>query len=546
MRDDPVEILELLLDLSTNLAAKRSHSDLLDSVARQARQLLRAERVEVLILDQTNCYLLPAAVDPKTPDAPPLERIPLYWGTERNAAHPASYTAFSGKVVQLSDINVFTGLDFTDVRRQDDISGHRTRSFVAFPLRNHDAMTIGVVQAFNVAAYGLSSDGVLPGWLARGITAFASMAAVAMTNLKLIEDNQQLIRRLGRSNDALERENARLRREVGEGPVFPDVIGDSAPMRETYRLVSRTADSKVTVLLLGETGAGKEVLAQAIHRKSQRKDGPFVVQNCAAVPEHLLESELFGHRRGSFTGAFETKIGLFQAAHQGTLFLDEIGDMPLPLQGKLLRVLQDGEVRPIGDTRGRKVDVRIIAATHVDLREKVRSGAFREDLFYRLCVFPIRVPPLRERRSDILPLARHFLGRAAAAHSRAEPRISDEAATLLEQHDYPGNVRELKNAIDRALLLLDQDGPIEPAHLPFEIVGEERRDGEIRLPGPVPPDAKNLKTILQRYETVVLATMLDDHGWNQTRAARKLGISRRSLVEKIQRYGIRRNSRAEP
>lgn len=539
--EDPVQILELLLDLSATFAAKRSYSDLLDSVVRQGRQLLRAARVEVLTLDYTNCFLLPAAVDAEGNGASQGERIPLYDGTERNIASPASYAAFTGKIVQLADIYKFTGFDFGDIHRRDAQLRRRTTSYVAVPLRNHDAMTIGVVQAFDIGASAPSREGILPPWMARGILAFASMAAVAMTNLKLIEDKQRLIRRLGRSNDALERENARLRSEVGQVLMFPEVIGNSPAIRETFRLVGRAMDSKVTVLLLGETGSGKEVLAQLVHRKSQRRDGPFVVQNCAALPEQLLESELFGHRRGAFTGAFEAKIGLFQAADQGTLFLDEIGDMPLGLQGKLLRVLQDSEVRPIGETRSRKVDIRIIAATHMDLRDKVRNGTFREDLFYRLCVFPITVPPLRERRTDILPLANHFLARAGAAHERQKARLSRAAADLLEQYDYPGNVRELKNAIERALLLSDGDGLIDPAHLPLEIAGP--RPGEdIRLPGPVPPDAKGLKTILQRYETVVLATMLEDHGWNQTRAARKLGISRRSLVEKIQRYGIRQNS----
>jgi sigma-54-dependent transcriptional regulator len=543
--DNPVEVLELLLDLSATLAAQRSYSDLLESVARHGRQLLRAARMEILTLDYTNCYLLPAAADPPADGIAPGSRVPLYNnGTERNVSNPASFAAFTGRIVQLPDIYKFTGFDFGEIHQRDRILGRRTTSYVAVPLRNHDAMTIGVVQAFDIGSAAVSGNAVLPPWMARGLLAFTSMAAVAMTNLRLIEDKQRLIRQLGRSNDTLVKENARLRSEVGQASTLSEIVGSSPAIHETFQLIERTVDSNVTVLLLGETGSGKEVLAQAVHRKSQRRDGPFIVQNCAALPEHLLESELFGHKRGAFTGAHEAKIGLFQAADRGTLFLDEIGDMPLGLQGKLLRVLQDGEVRPIGETRSRRVDVRIIAATNADLREKVRNGAFREDLFYRICVFPIRVPPLRERRPDILLLSDHFLARTAAAHGRQKPRLARAAADLLEQYDYPGNVRELKNAIERALLLSDGDGLIEPAHLPLEIAGPRYND-EIRRPGPVPPDAKTLKTILQRYETVVLATMLEDHGWNQTRAARKLGISRRSLVEKIQRYGIRHNSAGE-
>jgi sigma-54-dependent transcriptional regulator len=542
MLDDPVEILEFLLDLPTSLAAKRSYAELLESVAQQGRRLLRAGRIEILTLDQTNRFLVPAASDPK-PAGGTAEPIPLYAGAERNTTNAAAHAAFTGKLVRLPDIYRFTGFDFEALHREDRLVRRRTRSFIAFPLRNHDAMTIGVVRGFDMD-WGLE-DAVVPPWLDRGVQAFASMAAVAMTNLKLMEDKQQLIRRLGRSNTSLETENARLRSQVVQVEALPDVIGESQAMREVYQLVARTLDSTVTVLLTGETGSGKEVMAQAIHRGGKRKSCPFIVQNCAALPEHLLESELFGHRRGAFTGAFESKPGLFQAADRGTLFLDEIGDMPLGLQGKLLRVLQDSEIRPIGETRSRKVDVRIIAATHKDLREKVRSGEFREDLYYRLCVFPIRVPPLRERRADILPLVEHFLGRAAIAHGRDKPLISAAAAELLERHLYPGNVRELKNAVERALLLLDGDGPIQCEHLPAELAGSSGNGdapGETMLLGPIPPDGSDLRTILQRYETAVISTKLEDHGWNQTRAARELGISRRSLVEKIQRYQIRRES----
>jgi sigma-54 dependent transcriptional regulator len=242
-QDDPVEVLELLLDLSATLAAQRSYSDLLDSVARHGRQLLRADRIEILTLDYTNCYLFAAAADPAIGAASSPDRVPLYDGTERNITNPGNYAAFTGKIIQLPDVYKFSGFDFGDIYRRDRALGRRTTSYVAVPLRNHEAMTIGVVQAFDIGTSTPEGGGVLPPWMARGILAFASMAAVAMTNLKLIEDKQRLIRRLDRSNDALEKENARLRSEVGQTMAFPDVIGESPAIRETFRLIARTVES---------------------------------------------------------------------------------------------------------------------------------------------------------------------------------------------------------------------------------------------------------------------------------------------------------------
>lgn len=537
MRGDADEFLSFFLSLSVTLAAQRSRDELYAVVAAQARHLIGARRSELLTLDHTNQHLVMMASDP-LPGARPAP-IPLYEGTGRNMSRVAAQAAFSGRIVAVPDVYGFSMFDLSDLHVRDQRDGWRTRSTLAFPLRNHEGMTIGVIQAFDIEDAGSTPETVLPDGLQRFVLSFAPMAAVAMTNMRLLDEKQSLIRRLGRSNDNLEEENARLRSHVSQKTTFAEVIGDSPAMQDAFKLVRRTLDSKVTVLLNGETGTGKEVMAHAIHRNSIRRDGPFIVQNCAALPEQLLESELFGHRRGAFTGATENKTGLFQAADRGTLFLDEIGDMPLTLQGKILRVLQDSEVRPIGETRGRKVDVRIIAATHRDLREHVRAGLFREDLFYRICVFPIVLPALRERVSDILPLANHLVAQFAAQMGRARPRISTEAAELLERHPFPGNVRELKNVVERALLLLDGGEVIGPQHLPTEL----QRLGYVHeyvLPGPTPPDAGDLREILQRYEAIVISSWLDNHGWNQTLTARALNISRRSLVEKIQRYAIRR------
>ncbi|VVN30006.1 Anaerobic nitric oxide reductase transcription regulator NorR [Pseudomonas fluorescens] len=303
------------------------------------------------------------------------------------------------------------------------------------------------------------------------------------------------------------------------------LIGSSTAMDETYRLIGKVLNTPYTVLLRGETGTGKEVVARAIHSAGPRKGNAFVVQNCAAFPEGLLESELFGYRKGAFTGAERNHTGLFDAAHGGTLLLDEIGDMPLSLQAKLLRVLQEGEVRPLGASAAHKVDVRIIAATHRDLAAMVAQGSFREDLYYRLAQFPIELPPLRERDGDVLLLAREFAQKASAALGRAPVGWSSAAMDQLSSHAFPGNVRELKCLVERAVLLCD-DGVILPAHLSLP-----------SLPAQEPVDA-TLRQRLERVERVFLIDCLHKNRGNRTRTARELGVARRTLLYRLARLKI--------
>ena len=541
--DDPDtgRLLSLMLDASQVLSHQRTVPALLAEAAQLTAGLTGGRRVDIYTLDQTNRHLV--AAHSTGPSAVVEESVPLYAGDRRNTASVLAHAAFTGRLVTVADIYRFSGFDFGQTYRADLLMGHRTKSLLAFPLRNHDATTIGVMQATDVAPENGTAEALLRPALARGIEALAGMVAVALSNLRLIEDKQVLIRRLARQNDTLAAENDRLRNEEVAARQFGGVIGVSPAMQDVFALARRTLASDITVLLLGETGSGKDVLAQAIHELGHRRHRPFVAQNCAALPEQLLESELFGHRRGAFTGATDHKQGLFQAADGGTLFLDEIGDMPLALQGKLLRVLQNSEVREVGETRSRKVDVRIIAATNQRLRDRVRDGSFREDLFYRLCVFPITLPPLRERRADIAPLAEHFLARLAVEQHRPKPVLSRQALEVLDGHAFPGNVRELRNGLARALVLLDRDDVIEEAHLP-----PEWRPGDGVQPapaGPLPPDGHGLRRIISRYEAVVIASSLEENGWNQTATARSLGISRRSLVEKMQRHAIKRVSRTK-
>ncbi len=335
----------------------------------------------------------------------------------------------------------------------------------------------------------------------------------------------------------LEREVEILRRKLGIHGDLPSshVIAESARMREVLLLVNKVAQTDVTVLVRGESGTGKQIIAELVHRLSPRSDKPLFTINCAAIPEGLLESELFGHERGAFTGADRTKLGLFEMVHGGTMFLDEIGDLALPLQAKLLRVLQDGRFFRIGGTQELVVDVRIVAATNRDLESMVRDGRFREDLYWRLNVFPIRIPPLRERREDILPLAHHFLERYAQKLGKPISGITREGAERLLMYSFPGNVRELEHLIERAVILADstlltsQDLTVGDVTVrtPSCRLGESRDVCALwRLPL---PDAVRL------LEERRIEEAMEKSGGVKTRAAEILGISERALRYKLGR-----------
>jgi len=358
------------------------------------------------------------------------------------------------------------------------------------------------------------------------------------------------------STRALQNEVRALRRQVGRAvsPGGERLVGSSPALLEIFKTVGKVAPRNVSVLITGESGTGKELVAHALHAASPRTDGPFIAINAAAIPRELLESELFGHERGAFTGATTSRAGRFREASGGTLFLDEIGDMPIDLQAKLLRVLQSGEVIPVGGRDPERVDVRIIAATHRDLDERVRAGVFREDLLYRLRVVPLSIPPLRERAEDIRTLSLHFTHRYAPELAEGEVSLPDATIARLEQHDWPGNVRELENAIKRALVLstgdllapeafdflTSQPEPKTPVASLEDLVAHE-----VETLFDAEGDASNLyHHIQERVERPLIEIVLERTQGNQIRAAALLGINRNTLRKKITELGIELPKRA--
>jgi two-component system response regulator PilR (NtrC family) len=331
------------------------------------------------------------------------------------------------------------------------------------------------------------------------------------------------------SKRALAKDNAILREQLAARGRFEQMVGRSAAMQAVFSVVEKVAPARTTVLVTGESGTGKELVAHALHARSPRSAGPFVPVNCGAIPEGLIETELFGHAKGAFTGAQGAKIGLFLAAQDGTLFLDEIGELPQGVQVKLLRAIQERRIRPVGENADIEVDVRLVAATNRDLAADVREGRFREDLYYRLNVVEVRVPPLRDRREDVLPLAEHFLRRFAAEHGRAAPRLSVEAMRRLDEYPFPGNVRELENLIERGVALSSGE-EISVDALPA-VLG---RAGSQRLEGPL-PEGFSLEAHLESIERELIErALLESRGVKKDAAAR-LGLTFRQFRHRVKR-----------
>ena len=410
-----------------------------------------------------------------------------------------------------------------DVSASPSLTTASVRSTVAVPLWSGEEI-LGVVQVDNRDAPGMLKPPDLEVMLL-----LAAQASMAVANARLIGRLRVAEARLVNENNFLKRRQRNAQSAEGGS----SIIGDSEAMQALQKQIDKVADTPVTVLIEGETGSGKELVATALHERSSRNDKLFVAVNCAAMSEGLLESELFGHRKGAFTGAHDNKEGMFDLADGGTLFLDEITEAPIAIQSKLLRALQEGEVRPVGAARSHRVSVRVVAATNRDLEKEVEEGRFREDLYYRLKVFPLRVPPLRERRKDIAPLAEAFLARYAVELNKVVAGVAVDAMRLLTAYDWPGNVRELQNEVQRLVIQAEKGGFVSA-----DLVSSRMRAGQelLRKAG---GKKSTLKATVQTVERFVIYQALEECNNNKTKAAAQLGITREGLAQEVEAVHLR-------
>ncbi len=396
----------------------------------------------------------------------------------------------------------------------------KVKTFAAQPLVFRGE-TLGVLALFD--------GGVLTAPDFAWLRVFADHAAVSLANARAFEEIQQL-------RERLEQENVYLRQEVTEAVGASDLVGGNPGLKKVRQQIQLVAPTDAAVLVTGESGTGKELVARAIHELSSRRERALIKVNCGAVPDALFESEFFGHVRGSFTGALKDKPGRFELADGGTLFLDEIGEVPLAMQAKLLRVLQEQELERLGDVRTRRVNVRVIAATNRDLKKEVDAGRFRPDLYYRLSVFPIEIPPLRDRRDDIALLATHFIGLSARRMNRPVPRVTPAALARLSAHDWPGNVRELQNVVERAVILA-QGGPLD-FDLP-SVPAAPRRSGQVAVPPAVFITREEWK---QRERENLQAALVQAKGkvFGPGGAAELLGMKPTTLTSRLKALQIQK------
>jgi len=523
VEDDPasaVRIYKALSPLSTRLEV----SETLEAVVEAAFQLLaRATHVSVLLRsDIDKDRFTVALARQRTKPGPQPRRATTHGDGKANNAQPPVDPVRASRAVLRRLLEERAAILLADAREElatsESIMGGQILSIVAVPLWRGDQIT-GLIQADNRASAGMFTETDLEVALLLG-----AQAALAL-------DNAGLVSRLKIAEEKLRGENRYLKRRE-EKLRFESIIGESNAMKEVLQQLEKVLDTRATVCIDGETGTGKELIASAIHYQSRRHDKLFVAQNCAALPENLLESELFGHKKGSFTSADSDKKGLFEIADGGTLFLDEVGEMPLSLQAKLLRTLQEGVIRPVGSTSEKQVDVRILCATNRDLAAEVERGAFRQDLYYRLMVFPIRLPPLRERREDIPLLAEHFLARYVQEYRRHIAGLSQEAADALANYAWPGNIRELENEIQRLVIQAEPGAWIEVADLSPQI---RKVEGTLSR---IAPKKGTLKEMMEQVERWLITEALRDNDGNKTRTAQVLGITREGLHKKLSKFGM--------
>ena len=509
---DPADALRIYKALQP-LGARLEPSAAIEAVVEATFQLLaRATHVAVLLRSESDRDRFALAMA--------RERAPSGSQEARPAGADSPAVRASRAVLRrvLADRAAVLTANALEALSSESIMAGSILSILAVPLwRGEDI--IGLIQADNRASIGMFSEGDL------------EVALLLAAQASLAIDNATLVQRLRIAEERARGENVYLKRKE-QKIKFDNIIGDSPAMKALLAQLERVIDTRATVCIEGETGTGKELIASAIHHQSQRHDKMFVAQNCAALPENLLESELFGHKRGAFTSADSDKKGLFEIADGGTLFLDEMGEMPLTLQAKLLRVLQEGTIRPVGATTEKQVDVRIICATNRDLSAEVEKGRFRQDLYYRLMVFPIKLPPLRERREDIPLLAAHFLERYVGEYRIELPGFTQEALDALSSYNWPGNIRELENEVQRLVI------QAEPGHW-LEITDLSPRlrkvEGTVTR---IAPKQGTLKEMMDQVERWLITEALREHGNNKTKTAATLGITREGLHKKLAKFGV--------
>jgi Nif-specific regulatory protein len=390
----------------------------------------------------------------------------------------------------------------------------KKNSFLCVPIKaeNHCIGALSIDREYK-ENFGIESENDL-----RFLTVVSSLVAQSVQRIRIVNEEQEILRQ----------ENSQLRRELASKNRIEDSVGNSSRMAEVFDMVHRVADSNATVLLRGESGTGKTMVAKALHANSRRKKGPFIVINCAAIPESLMESELFGHEKGAFTGAISRKKGRFEQADGGTLFLDEISETSPAVQVKLLNVIQERTFQRLGGSETLKVDIRLVAATNRDLEKAVQENSFREDLYYRLNVFPVYLPPLRERRTDILLLAEYFLDKFNGENNKNIERISTSAIDLLIQYHWPGNVRELQNCMERAVIICDEN-TIKAIHLPPTLQSSDTVNTDSQM---------SLAMSIENFERELIIDALKKNKGNQTKAAKYLDTSLRIINYKIHNYVI--------
>ena len=503
--------LELLYEISTSIHAIKDFDEMLRVVLHKIKEVFRIDGASLALHepDQKMFYFIKTIEMQQDTGQKDIEkmRFPDHRGV-------AGWVLQNNQPVLISDAS-------KDERIYKEFSLDKklpTRSMICVPLRTPKA-TIGVLYAIN------KLEGSFTAKDSRLMEIMSVTLAMAIENAK----NYGVLKQYANS---LEEQNRRLMSEVQQRYKVQGLIASSSSMRRLFSLMEKVIDVTTTILIQGETGTGKELIAKVIHYNGPLKDKPFVAENCGAISENLLESELFGHVKGAFTGAISDKKGLFEMADGGTILLDEIGEMPPSMQVKLLRVLQEGQFRPVGASHYIKVNVRIIACTNRNLENEMAQGNFREDLYYRINVFPLNIPPLRERKEDIPILAAHFLKEFAKKFNRALPRLTSNALELISSYGWPGNVRELQNEMERALTLAGSDKEISEKYLSSKIFDPvDNTASELNRSG-------TLQEVTKRIEIQMVREALETAGGNRSHASKLLGITRQGLLNKIKRYEI--------